>query len=319
MHLTDFSDLILRLNDSATELAPRAHQDALIKILSGLVQFDAAWWGWSSFAGGRTTIVNTATFGVSHGFESAFRVVAHQDPLLRHGRDLTVFAKSIEVGSAGLGEDFRNFLRAFDIGAVLNGHCRLHGATEFNFFMSLYRRSGSSAFSDEQTTDFRLILRHLEQSLSQSLRTELRASAPRDGEAALISEGGAVIRATRGFRDRLREEGVAPSALNALLLDMASHEKVWTGQHVSLVSRRYSAGLMLVQQAPVDSSAQLSTEERKVAELLLAGFTMRQVSEKKQVSLNTVRNQVTSIYRKTGVSGRLELVQKLGGFRQDKS
>lgn len=311
MHLNDFSDLVLRLTHSAMEMPSHAHQDALIDMLGGLVQFDAAWWGWSNFSGGRTTIVRTTTFGVSRGFESAFGAVAHQDPLLRHGRDLVVFAKSIKTESEDLQEDFKNFLRAFDIGTVLNGHCRLNGETEFNFFMSLYRRRGARVFSDEETSDFRVILRHIEQSLSQSLRIELRASAPQGGEAALFSNGGALVRATRGFRSGLQGEQMKQSALDGLLLDMAGGEQVWTGRKVTLASRRYSPQLMLVQQAPVNPGAHLSLEERKVTDLLLSGLTMRQVAERKEVSLNTVRNQVASIYRKTGASSKLDLVRKM--------
>lgn len=102
------------------------------------------------------------------------------------------------------------------------------------------------------------------------------------------------------------------SALDGLLLDMAGREQVWTGREVTLASRRYSPQLMLVQQAPVNPGAHLSLEERKVTDLLVAGLTMRQVAEKKEVSLNTVRNQVASIYRKTGASSRLDLVRKMG-------
>ena len=43
LNLTEFSDLILRLNNSAVELPPRAHQANVIDMLSDLIRFDAAW------------------------------------------------------------------------------------------------------------------------------------------------------------------------------------------------------------------------------------------------------------------------------------
>lgn len=312
MHLADFSDLILRLNSSAVELPPRAHQDNLIEMLGGIVSFSSAWWGWSNFAAGRVTLVNTGTFRQSRGFESAFRAVSGQDPFIRHGRNLTVFAKSIEAGQPGLEQDYRNFLAAFDIGSILNGHCRLGGVSEFNFFMSLYRAKGQPPFTDSETASFRVILRHLEQSLSLSLRAELRSLAPVGGEAALLSSGGAIVRATRGFRPKLEQDGTPPAAIVNLLIEMAARERIWTGRNVTLISRAYAPGLVLVQQAPVDLATRLSPGERRVAELLLAGLSMRQIAERKQVSVNTVRNQVAAIYRKTGAKGKLELVQKMG-------
>ncbi|SDO34865.1 regulatory protein, luxR family [Lutimaribacter pacificus] len=312
MHLADFSDLVLRLNNSAVESSSRVHHNSLIEILSGLVRFDAAWWGWSNLAGGRTTLVSTATFGLSHGFESALRAVAHQDPLIRHGRSVAVYAKSIEASFPGLNKDFRNFLSAFDIGTILNGHCRLAGETDFNFFMSLYRRSGGARFTDEETSDFRVILRHLEQSLSLTLKAELRSLAPPGGEAALLGVNGEIVRATRNFRQALLDEVPTPAEAGALLVGMAGVERTWTGRNITLFSRHHMPGLMLLRLAPADLSSRLSVEERKVAELLLSGLSMRQISDRKEVSVNTIRNQVASIYRKTGASGKLHLARKLG-------
>ena len=255
MHIADFSDLVLRLNNSAVESSSREHHNNLIEILAGLVQFDAAWWGWSNLAGGRTTLVSTATFGLSHGFESALRAVAHRDPLIQHGRSVPVYAKSIEADLSGLDRDFRNFLIAFDIGAILNGHCRLAGETDFNFFMSLYRRTGGPGFTDEETSDFRVILRHLEQSLSLTLKAELRSLAPPGGEAALLGENGAIVRATRAFRQRLREEFPTSAEAHAVLVEMSGTERIWTGRNITLFSRHHMPGLILVRLAAADLSS----------------------------------------------------------------
>lgn len=312
MHLSDFSDLILRLTRSAVELPPREHQAHLIKMLSGLTEFDASWWGWSNFAAGRTTLVNTGTFNLPRTFESAVRAVSGLDPFIRHGRRLEVFAKSIEADAPGLEPEFRSFMSAFGLGAIMNGHCRLRGETEFNFFMSLYRPVGAPGFTAGETADFRMILRHLEQSLSLSLRAELRALAPADGEAALLSNNGVIARATRGFRNRVEAEHPLAAKREAILVQLAGAERIWTGQRITLASQRYSPGLMLVRLTPADLTSRLTPEERKVCDLLMTGKTMRQIADLKGVSLNTVRNQVAAIYRKIGVSGKLELAQKLG-------
>lgn len=319
MNLGDFSDLVLRLNSSAVELSPRAHQDKLIELLGDVVEFSAAWWGWSNFSGGRVTLVNTGTAQLSRGFESAARAVLGLDPFVKHGRNLTVFAKTVEAGQPGLDRDYSNFLAAFDIGSILNGHCRLGGVSEFNFFMSLYRPTGGPGFTDQETTDYRIILRHLEQSLSLSLRGELRARAPVGGEAALLASNGAIVRATRGFQAKLATEVASASAATALLAGMCAQDRIWTGRNIMLASSSYSPGLVLVRQASADLAARLSPAERQVAELLLSGLTMRQIAEKKQISLNTVRNQVAAIYRKTEARGKLDLVQKLGMAQRTKA
>lgn len=312
MRVGDFSDLVLRLTSSALERRPRDHQGHLIELLKGVVRFDAAWWGWSSFAAARITLVQTGFSGVSASFESAFRAVAHQDPFIHHGRNLPVFAKSIEIGQPDLRPDYRNFLIAFDIGSILNGHCRLGGDAEFNFFMSLYRRRGSPAFSPEETADFRIILQHLEQSLSLSLRAEMRAHATTHGEAALLAADGAVVRATRGFRASLAQDGLSAAAIRRVLTRLASGDARWHGNAVTLDASAYGPGLVLLRLLPRDGSAVLSAGESRVAQAIIAGRTMRQVAQAHQVSLNTVRNQVAAIYRKLGCHNRMDLARALG-------
>ena len=314
MQLSDFSTLVLALTASAVEAGPKDHQLKLIDMLTDVVRFDAAWWGWSSFGSGRTTLVHTDVFDLPRSFESAFRAVAHVDPFIRHGRNLSVFAKTVSTTSPDLSQDYSNFLKAYTISAVLNGHCRLQGESEFNFFMSLYRRGDQPAFNDVETADFRIILRHLEQSLSLSLSAELRAQAPAGGEAALLAAGGVLVRATCGFRARLEAEGLSARDRATVLSDLSMQNGFWSGRTLMLTSQSYQRALRLVRLAPTDLTARLSPEERKVANLLVGGLSMRQIAERKGVSHNTVRNQVATIYRKTGASGKIDLIQRLNAI-----
>jgi len=50
----------------------------------------------------------------------------------------------------------------------------------------------------------------------------------------------------------------------------------------------------------------LSTQERRVFRLLIAGRTYAEIAQELIVSRNTVKTQVSSIYRKLGVSRRAE-------------
>lgn len=313
MQIEAFSDLVLRLTHAALELGPKEHQAKLVDALASVTQFDCAWWGWSNFAAGRTTLVNTATFNLPGSFESAFRAVAHLDPFIQHGRKLLVFAKSVQTDQIGLQQHFAQFLKAFEISSVLNGHCHLSGDAEFNFFMSLYRKGGRPGFSREETDDFRIILRHLEQSLSLTLRAELRGAASAGGgEAAILSSGGHVVRATRGFRARLQEDGLTNTESRRVLSELSAGRTEWRGRTVILDTTVYAPGLLLVRLSSHAHSGLLSPAERRVLALYLRGDTMRQVAERMGVSVNTVRNQIASIYRKTGVRGKMALAQKMG-------
>ncbi|PLS20978.1 helix-turn-helix transcriptional regulator [Neptunicoccus cionae] len=312
MDTHSFSQLVFQLTNSAIELPPDAHQKAQINILRNAIPFDAAWWGWSNFGNGRNKLVNTGLFGLPRSFESAVRAVLHLDPFVQTGRNLAVFGKSLEVQSAPLPDEFRKCLEAFQITSVLNGHCRLQGNTEFNFFLSLYKRDSNERFSTAETADYRFILRHIEQCLSLALRAELRSLAPEGGETALISAGGAIVRATSRFQDRLAQEVSGTAERQAILSDLSFGRAKWTGAQLVLTGAPYKQGLVLVRLAATDVLACLSIEERRVADYLTQGLTMREIAATRGVAHNTVRNQVATIYRKIGVKNRATFMTRSG-------
>lgn len=51
----------------------------------------------------------------------------------------------------------------------------------------------------------------------------------------------------------------------------------------------------------------LSDSEKDVALLLIKGFSMKEIADVRQTHEKTVRQQATSIYKKSGLSGRQEL------------
>jgi DNA-binding CsgD family transcriptional regulator len=57
----------------------------------------------------------------------------------------------------------------------------------------------------------------------------------------------------------------------------------------------------------------LSEAEQEVALLVYAGASNEEIAQRRQVSSKTIGNQLESIYRKLGVSSRVELVLRLRG------
>jgi two-component system nitrate/nitrite response regulator NarL len=54
--------------------------------------------------------------------------------------------------------------------------------------------------------------------------------------------------------------------------------------------------------------ATLSRREKQIVDALLAGCTNKQVAQLLGISDQTVKNQLTTLYKKVGVTSRLELV-----------
>ena len=56
-------------------------------------------------------------------------------------------------------------------------------------------------------------------------------------------------------------------------------------------------------------AAKLSKSEYEVARLLLEGCTYRQMANRRATSMRTIANQVSSVFKKLGVSGRFEVLR----------
>jgi DNA-binding NarL/FixJ family response regulator len=52
----------------------------------------------------------------------------------------------------------------------------------------------------------------------------------------------------------------------------------------------------------------LTKRERQIVDALLRGYTNKEIAQRLGVSDQTIKNQLTVLYRKVGVGGRLELV-----------
>jgi DNA-binding NarL/FixJ family response regulator len=104
-------------------------------------------------------------------------------------------------------------------------------------------------------------------------------------------------------------------------LAIAARAGVWTGLHAWQPSTLRIAKVELhgtrfaVIEVPTTSAldeSKLSPAERKVLVLLLAGKSSIDIATERRVAERTIINQVSSIYRKLGVSGRGELLAMAG-------
>lgn len=308
MNRYDLSEFVLSLMDKANTHTPLHFQQYMIGLMRGITVFDSAWWGWSVFRGGKIAMVHTMVSGLPDGFEPKVKAHLVNDPFVRTGRSLKRYARSLSVEDAVTDPGFKVFAGEFDLTQMLNGHCKVREGP-FNFFMSLYRHGPKPAFTDTETTDFLAILRHLEQALSMCLQLDLGLRVDPGNEWALLDHEGELFLCSSGFGAAVKA-GLEPGQKQTQKLRQLAGQQVTTDASGTTFSRvRYSADLWLVSAQPVSPLTGLSPKERQVAELLISGATMRVIAEEAGVSVNTVRNQAASIYRKTGVHSKVELLR----------
>ncbi|NUP09893.1 MAG: helix-turn-helix transcriptional regulator [Polyangiaceae bacterium] len=97
-----------------------------------------------------------------------------------------------------------------------------------------------------------------------------------------------------------------------------SAKKKSVGVPDGLRAKRFSiegeefAVLVLPPRSADAASAKLTAAEREVARLTLKGLTNEEIAAMRGSSTRTVANQLQAIYRKLGISSRVELSHRLG-------
>lgn len=308
MNRYDLSEFVLELMDKANTHTPLHFQRFMMDLVRDITEFDAAWWGWSLFRSGRIITVHTHVSDLPQGFEAKVKAQLANDPFVRTGRNLTRYARSITVAEAVTDPGFRTFAEEFDLTQMLNGHCKVREG-RFNFFMSLYRRGDAAPFTETENADFLAILRHIEQALSMCLQFDLGMRVDPNTDWALLDHTGELFLSSTGFTDQAGTAlttGQKPADLHQAIVGSGSFAAL---NGAVFTRKRYSNDLWLVTVTPPNPWAGLSKREHLVANCLVQGMTMRQAAETLEVSVNTVRNQVSAIYRKTGVRNRTQLLR----------
>jgi DNA-binding NarL/FixJ family response regulator len=90
---------------------------------------------------------------------------------------------------------------------------------------------------------------------------------------------------------------------------MAAHAGAGHAQHqVKLRSGRLGSTLKVSASTPgAQFSCKLTPTEWTVARLIIEGMETSEIAQARQTTQRTIANQLASLYRKLGISGRLEL------------
>ncbi len=117
-----------------------------------------------------------------------------------------------------------------------------------------------------------------------------------EGSVAVIALIGVyfLIKGTFTLRKSLKKE----RELSAMLTEENSHRKKSSKKFLDGLSKSIDTQL---------EKWQLTKSEKEVAFLLIKGFSLKEIAEYRSTAEKTTRAQATSIYAKSGVSGRSQL------------
>lgn len=111
----------------------------------------------------------------------------------------------------------------------------------------------------------------------------------------------------KGYGNRLMNSGNMNQLVNALIAG-----QMWLPP--SILSRLIaSVPVGAEQQKGNDSFKDLSDREREVAELIGQGYSNKEIGDRMNITLRTVKAHVSSVFIKTGCRDRLEVALKVKG------
>jgi two-component system, NarL family, nitrate/nitrite response regulator NarL len=109
-----------------------------------------------------------------------------------------------------------------------------------------------------------------------------------------------------GARGLVLKEATSELLFKAIRSVMAGEYWVDRGRVSELAEALYTSVREPVT-APAQNSFRMTPRERQIVAAVLSGYSNRDIAQKLSISGQTVKNHLTQIYDKVGVSSRLEL------------
>jgi DNA-binding CsgD family transcriptional regulator len=221
---------------------------------------------------------------------------------------------------------YREIFRPLGLGDELRAVARVDGACWG--YLCLHREAGHAFTS----ADVRYV-RQLAPQMADAIRAGVRAARAETEDDAgapgllLVSPDGTLISTTAAGERWLCELGRPETELELLAaglgrLRMRTRSGRWAVLHASpLAGADETIAVIIDEPSPVEiapilmAAHGLTRQEQTLTRLVCRGLSTREVAESLHISVNTVQDHLKSIFDKTGVRSRRELVATI--LRQD--
>lgn len=311
-----FGALLLDLYRYARELSLADFQRRVLERLSEVLPFDAAWWGMSRLD---RELHSSYPYRLPDHFVDYWRGIRTEDILAEtvlSAPSRTVYFDRQRLHST---PTYKAFTTEFDIRQVL---CTLLMNPTLNLttFLSLYRRSETPAYTEEERQLKQLVMPHLWAAWASNWIAQLASAKAHSFSnrvtLAVADQTGLLHAAEPRFSDMIQLEWPAwlgpelPAALRAGLKGATGNEPPSSGAQI--VTRMIPvSGLFLVevrQRSPLD---RLTPRELLIAERFGSGKSYKEIAASLPVSPATVRAHLRAIYTKLEISDKTELATLL--------
>ena len=300
------------------ECQPEQFKKHALGHLKELIPFDAALWTSGSITNRR--IHNYYLEGLPHSLMESWEKIKYQDrliPAVAANPGMTIDIVDLYTAEERRdSEVYQRHSKQFGIEAVI---CTALPDPEVGLFeaISLYRRQAKPGFSEKERLTkqslFPLISQVWHHNQIQQLK-QICGGQP-GGSAAICDSYGWLRHVESRFVGLLRGHfpGWMPPELPKPLRSwLANSEPETFRAGELLITRKNQDDLILLQVQTRGALADLTPREEQIAQSYGLGLTYREISQELGLAPSTVRRHLESVYRKLGISTKVELTRILG-------
>lgn len=291
---------------------------AVMKRLNGLIPFDTALW-----ASGHTRglkVHNVYLHNLPAEMMENWEKFKHHDRLLAHimanpGVTFDVFDFYSRHERPSL-EIYKQHSAHYGIEKAISTAIP-YPETGLLEVMSLYRKPGGHEFSPRQRALKQFVFPLMISVWHHNQIAHLKRISGSDASlaAAICDREGLLRHADSDFIEQLKSEWPdwnAPMLPEPLGLWLSAPERTaFQGKQI-VVNAAVLEDLILLHAQPRGAEALLTPREEQVARSFSDGKTYKKIAGELRVSPSTIRRHIESIYKKLGVSNKVELAQVLG-------
>ena len=309
--------------------------------LGRLVPADAVWWAAADPATLLFTNAYRAAFPADTNAYFIENEFLHDDfnkwsELARDREGVRSLAQAT-AGSLGRSERYRDIFQPLGLGDELRTVLRIQGATWG--LLCLHRESGG-VYSRSEATWVRRLAPHLAEAMRVAVLVENLDSPEHDGAPGLVvvARDGSVIASTpagdhwmdelSAHSDQRHPVPIEVQVVAASLSSMATNEAApprlrartragrWAVLHAAWmhVSGEDAIAVIIEEAVPTEVASVImlaygmTNQERVVTGLISRGLSTAEIGAELLISTDTVQDHLKSVFRKTGVGSRTELV-----------